>query len=98
MPENIDKDDEKFNDLLIKQHPTYESFHEAQKQDKVQDPIEKDDEKLDEMLVLQANTEKEVKYSSIEDKYEEKLIIDEVTRIISKRFDKTFSTSEGEGE
>jgi hypothetical protein len=85
MPDQIDKDDEKFNQMIVKQHPTADSFFKTQSKDK--DAIEKDDEKMDELLTFQSMTEDVVEYGSIEEKYEEHLMMDEITKIIERQME-----------
>ena len=46
MPDQIEKDDEKFNRMIVKQHPTADSFFSAERKSKGQDKIEEDDERM----------------------------------------------------
>ena len=89
MPDQIEKDDEKFNRMIVKQHPTADSFFRAEREAEGQDPIEQDDEKFEEMSMLQSESELEVPaYDSIEEKYEERLIMDQVSEIVSRQLEK----------
>jgi hypothetical protein len=89
MADQIEKDDEKFNRMIVKQHPTADSFFRAERAAEGQDPIEKDDEKLDDMLMLQSLSESEEPvYSSLEEKYEEQLIMDQVSEIVGRQLSK----------
>lgn len=89
MPNQIEKDDEKFNKLIVKQHPTADSFFKSERTEKGQDPIEQDDEKLDDLLMLQSLSDKdEPVYDSLEEKYEEKIIMDEISEIVSRQLRK----------
>lgn len=86
MPDQIEKDDEKFNQMIVKQHPTADSFFKSERVAEGQDAIEQDDEKIDEMLMLQSMSEsEEPAYSSIEEKYEEQLIMDQVSEIVGRQ-------------
>jgi hypothetical protein len=88
MSDSIQKDDEMFNKLLTKQHPTLESFIDAQP--KSNNVIDVDDAKMDEMLEIQtiSGLRKELEYSSLEEKYEEKLLIEKlVTQLIGQRLE-----------
>ena len=95
MPDQIEKDDEKFNQMIVKQHPTADSFFKAEREAEGQDPIEQDDEKIDEMLMLQSMSESdEPVYSSLEEKYEEQLIMDEVSEIVNRQLSKMYKESD----
>ena len=89
MPDQIEKDDEKFNRMIVKQHPTADSFFSAERKSKGQDKIEEDDERMEELLMLQSLTETdEPVYDSLEEKYEEKIIMDEVSEIVARQLSK----------
>ena len=53
------------------------------------DSIEKDDEQIEELLFLQEMKDESTKYNSIEEKYEEKLILDEVEKMVSKYMERS---------
>ena len=84
MSDSIKKDDEKFNDLITKQHPTLESFaeHMASKDN----GIESDDAKLENLAYLQDITQGPTEHASIEEKYEEEILIDQVTKMLDNDF------------
>ena len=67
MSDSIKKDDEKFNDLITKQHPTSESLPSTN------DNIEDDDAKLEILACLQDMTQGPPEHASLEEKYEELL-------------------------
>lgn len=77
MANSIEKDDEKFNNLLVKQYPTLDEFVDSVKeQNPIKDVIESDDEKMDEMLLLESLSEDgQPEYNSIEEKYEVEIIL-----------------------
>lgn len=84
MPDQIDKDDEKFNQMITKQYPTVDSFFKAERVAEGQDPIEQDDEKIDELLMLQSMSETdEPIYDSIEEKYEEQIVMKEISEMVA---------------
>lgn len=84
MSDSIQKDDEKFDELITKQHSTFESFTESKRSK--EESIENDDAKLDEMLSLQESTETAPDPISIEQKYEEEILIHEVTKLLDNEF------------
>ena len=86
MNDSIEKDDEKFNDLITKQHPTLESFTESLKP--VEDSIENDDNKMDDLLYLQSLSEEISEHATLEEKYEEEILIDQVTKMFDNDFRK----------
>jgi len=75
MNDSLKKDDEKFRDLIAKQHPTFKSFADSRESE--EDVIENDDDKMDNLLCLQSLNGEELKYNSIEEKYEDELLIEE---------------------
>ena len=84
MPDQIDKDDEKFNQMITKQHPTADAFFKAERVAEGQDSIEQDDEKIDELLMLQSMSETdEPIYDSIEEKYEEQIVMKEISEMVA---------------
>ncbi len=84
MSDSIKKDDEKFNDLITKQHPTFESFTESLSS--TNDNIEDDDAKLENLAYLQDITQGPPEHASIEEKYEEEILIDQVTKMLDNDF------------
>ena len=82
MNNSIEKDDEKFRNLISKQRSTSESFVDSLRSD--EDVIENDDNTMDDLLFYQSLSEDEPKHASIEEKYEEEIMIQEVTKIIEK--------------
>ena len=82
MSDSIKKDDEKFNDLITKQHPTFESFSESLPSKN--DSIDDDDLKLEELAYLQDITQGPPEHASLEEKYEEEIMISEVTKMLDR--------------
>ncbi len=82
MSDSIKKDDDKFNDLIAKQHPTAESFYDSVKSK--EDQIENDDEKLENLVYLQDITQGPPEHASLEEKYEEEIMISEVTKMLDR--------------
>lgn len=82
MNYSIKKDDEKFNDLITKQHPTFESFTESLSS--TNNNIEDDDAKLENLIYLQDMTQGPQEHASIEEKYEEEIMISEVTKMLDR--------------
>lgn len=90
MPDQIEKDDEKFNQMIVKQHPTADSFFRAERAVEGRDPIEQDDEKIEDLMMLQSlsSDDENPVYASLEEKYEEKIIMDEVSEIVARQLAK----------
>jgi len=92
MNDSIENDDEKFNDLITKQHPTFESFAESVEESK--DVIENDDAKLENLAYLQDITQGPPEHASLEEKYEEEIMINEVTKMLDKDFKRRLDNGE----
>jgi len=92
MSDSIQKDDEKFNDLITKQHPTYESF--AESLPSTNDNIENDDAKLETLVYLQDITQGPREHDSLEEKYEEEIMINEVTKMLDNDFKRRLQQGE----
>jgi len=83
MSDSIKKDDEKFNDLITKQHHSFESFAESVQRPK--DKIETDDEKMERLMDLQEGSDKNPDGNlSLEEKYENELMIQQVIKILDE--------------
>jgi len=82
MSDSIQKDDEKFNDLVTKQPLAFEPF--AEYLSPKDDCIDVDDDKLEKLLYLQDITQGPVEDSSLEEKYEEEIMINEVIKMLDK--------------
>ena len=92
MSNSIENDDKKFNDLITKQHPTFESFTESVEQS--DDVIENDDAKLENLAYLQDITQGPREHDSLEEKYEEEIMINEVTKMLDRDFKKRLEDGE----
>jgi hypothetical protein len=92
MSDSIQKDDEKFNDLITKQHPTFESF--AESLPSKNDSIDDDDAKLETLAYLQDITQGPREHDSLEEKYEEEIMINEVTKMLDNDFKRRLQQGE----
>jgi len=92
MSDSIQKDDEKFNDLITKQHPTFESF--AESLPSKNDSIDDDDAKLENLAYLQDITQGPPEHASLEEKYEEEIMINEVTKMLDNDFKRRLQQGE----
>jgi len=84
MTDETRKDDEKFIDLVTKQHPTVNSY--VRSLQKSEDVIEEDDNKMDDLLCLQSMSAEgdAIEEKSIEEKYEDELLIDHITKAVNQ--------------
>jgi len=94
MSNSIENDDKKFNDLITKQHPTFESFTESVEQS--DDVIENDDAKLENLTYLQDITQGPPEHASLEEKYEEEIMINEVVKMLDKDFKSRFESPDND--
>ncbi len=85
MSDSIQKDDDKFNELIAKERSTTESYHDSV-QETSEDNIENDDKKLDELFGLQESIDTPIEYNSIEEKYEQEIVIHQVTKLLDKAY------------
>lgn len=84
MESSITKDDKKFNDLIVKQHRNAEGFFVK----KTSGVIDEDDAKMEDLTLLQEISEKEPKHDLIEEKYEEKILIEQVIKMLDGKSEK----------
>jgi hypothetical protein len=87
MNDPLKKDDDKFNDLIVKQHSTVDGFLDSVSPKK--NNIEKDDEKFEKLSMSQEiSSTREIhnpEYNSIEEKYEVELLSEQFFKKIDEK-------------
>ena len=76
MSDFVEKDDKKFNELFVKQHPSCPHLEP-------ETLLEKEDDKMEDLMFLQEVSQEE-EPKSIEEKYEEQFVLDEISELIDK--------------